>query len=1058
MRAWWILVTAAAVERASEAHLRDEYVAEAQRNHERMKREGKESRLEELRRLVREVYVRKAPEYKALVRGAGVWEQQVGVQGPVVAARPHNEGEVRAILRWADKHKLTVSVKSAGTQPGAWSLQSDVLIHMGAINHVTVGEGKEDVRGPAPGEDLRGTGAPYLVVGGGARWADVYAAVDEQDLNANGGGFADSVVGTVLSGGASWWGYRHGLVADSVIRARIVLPNGDVVTAGQHFDPESKETGPSEADVLWSLRGGFPTGIVTELTLIAYPAQQFIMGRMQCMAPQASEAQTKELLNELISPVTTADATIQLKLTGGYLWLHFVADELDALRPVLAESVLRPCNLVDLRGHHVPGDHEAGITSDAFVHSRLSDMPKYMLSEFGTPEGFHGEAQGALLTADAAGPLSQAFYGANVAPGGVDIEVWPVRSAPQDHVGHAWPHQEPLLAVVRCQVLGVCPQLWLWIAPATRGLYAAQMSDTLPGDTVRIYGPTYRASHCLVQTLSPTGPRLVLGDAPPHRPEDASAVARQAQMMLACNAPFLAFDSCAPEHQGSVLVTGGSSGLGLVAVRMLAQQGLKVLIASRNEVQCARSAQEVYLETGYSPFCLSTDLEDRGQIDRLVAQVQKLVPEGLDAAIFAAARLPDGTEVQPPKQLDAAVKVVLGNLYLASQLTEKQVLATSGRVVFVTSRMAFRKASPEVLGVLSQTRTYAETYVSAQAIAAFGAQGLRMAYPTLSVGLAVASPVRTKTVEQALQSGRLDAELMSELEPAPHGPSALLASGSALLRALEPGFCADGCGELQCSLPDDGVCGMWAQASQFMPLPGIETCPFSFRTSFLAAAVREGMCGSIAAAFNVILTLPMYNVLDVNVQTGQGLLAATAVLRDHERGLMRFYYGLSTALTLGPVVRFGDTFAHAAAARLFGTGSVVGILLVTMLVCIVYPLWRLLIYLIAFPEKVGLQIKSKNTSAEPVQSKVGTILYTTVLAAFPFWAAMDATMLLLQPKLGQIAWPLAGAVAGLASCLCAVSGSGLCLRLPLCAFEGALFVVGWKVLCSITQYYDIPMY
>ena len=55
--------------------------------------------------------------------------------------------------------------------------------------------------------------------------------------------------------------------------------------------------------------------------------------------------------------------------------------------------------------------------------------------------------------------------------------------------------------------------------------------------------------------------------------------------MLACSAPFLAFDACAPEHAGTVLVTGGSSGLGMVAARMLAQQGLKVIIASRSEVR-----------------------------------------------------------------------------------------------------------------------------------------------------------------------------------------------------------------------------------------------------------------------------------------------------------------------------------------------------------------------------------------------------------------------------------------------------------------------------------------
>ena len=50
----------------------------------------------------------------------------------------------------------------------------------------------------------------------------------------------------------------------------------------------------------------------------------------------------------------------------------------------------------------------------------------------------------------------------------------------------------------------------------------------------------------------------------------------------------------------------------------------------------------------------------------------------------------------------------------------------------------------------------------------------------------------------------------------------------------------------------------------------------------IGAIFRSGLlscsAGSVAAAINVLATLPAYNVLDVNVQTGQGLLAS---LRPH---------------------------------------------------------------------------------------------------------------------------------------------------------------------------------
>ena len=42
---------------------------------------------------------------------------------------------------------------------------------------------------------------------------------------------------------------------------------------------------------------------------------------------------------------------------------------------------------------------------------------------------------------------------------------------------------------------------------------------------------------------------------------------------------------------------------------------------------------------------------------------------------------------------------------------------------------------------------------------------------------------------------------------------------------------------------------------------------------------------------------------------------STEAIGSHESGIARFYSGLSTAILLGPVLRFGDTFAHGTAVE-----------------------------------------------------------------------------------------------------------------------------------------------
>lgn len=59
----------------------------------------------------------------------------------------------------------------------------------------------------------------------------------------------------ILGGGHGWLQGQYGLASDQVVSARVVLPNGDAVTASEDINP----------DLFWALRGaGHNFGIVTE--------------------------------------------------------------------------------------------------------------------------------------------------------------------------------------------------------------------------------------------------------------------------------------------------------------------------------------------------------------------------------------------------------------------------------------------------------------------------------------------------------------------------------------------------------------------------------------------------------------------------------------------------------------------------------------------------------------------------------------------------------------------------------------------------------------------------
>lgn len=71
----------------------------------------------------------------------------------------------------------------------------------------------------------------------------------------------------------------------------------------------------------------------------------------------------------------------------------------------------------------------------------------------------------------------------------------------------------------------------------------------------------------------------------------------------------------------TALITGPTSGIGKAFARELARQGHDLLLVSRDEVRLAETANELGGTYGVVVECLSADLTDRAEIDRVVSWV-----------------------------------------------------------------------------------------------------------------------------------------------------------------------------------------------------------------------------------------------------------------------------------------------------------------------------------------------------------------------------------------------------------------------------------------------------
>jgi NAD(P)-dependent dehydrogenase (short-subunit alcohol dehydrogenase family)/uncharacterized protein YndB with AHSA1/START domain len=133
-----------------------------------------------------------------------------------------------------------------------------------------------------------------------------------------------------------------------------------------------------------------------------------------------------------------------------------------------------------------------------------------------------------------------------------------------------------------------------------------------------------------------------------------------------------------------VLVTGGSSGIGLAVAERLAQEGAEVALLARNELGLA-AAKRKLAESGAEALTLPADVTDRKQ---LAAAVDKAAQKmgGLDVVVTAAASLAFGRFVETePEDFDGTVETILGGTVDTIRAAVPYLEDSRGAVVVIGS-------------------------------------------------------------------------------------------------------------------------------------------------------------------------------------------------------------------------------------------------------------------------------------------------------------------------------------------------------------------------------------
>lgn len=193
---------------------------------------------------------------------------------PVYIVRPHSASEVSSAIHVLVSRSQAFAVRSGGhgTSLGASNIQGGVTLDLGLLDWTRVVENSQN-------ESHEGEDCDALVdIGPGARWRDVYAALDKHGLMVPGGREGSvGVAGLLIGGGISFLSESRGFACDNISAFEVVLADGRQVQA-------SKTT---NSDLFWAMKGGSNNfGIVTNVRMQALKTRP-VWGGLVMMPSQA---------------------------------------------------------------------------------------------------------------------------------------------------------------------------------------------------------------------------------------------------------------------------------------------------------------------------------------------------------------------------------------------------------------------------------------------------------------------------------------------------------------------------------------------------------------------------------------------------------------------------------------------------------------------------------------------------------------------------------------------------------------------------------------------------
>ena len=256
-----------------------------------------------------------SPDYGSAHKPEMVRFHHVLPEAVVLCASP---ADVAATIAHARQHRIQMAIRGGGHSVAGRSATDGLVLDVTPLNAVSVEDG-------------------MATVGSGARLGALLDALQPYGLTIPAGSsHSVGIAGLTLGGGIGDLGRKHGLTCDHLLRAQLVLADGQIVECDEH----------ENEDLFWGLRGAGSGnfGVVTSFvfnTVPALPATVF----------------------HLVWPLSRADDLVRAWLG----WAPIGPDELDAtLRLSAAGGGERP-PLVDLFGSVGGSDADAAGLLDELV-------------------------------------------------------------------------------------------------------------------------------------------------------------------------------------------------------------------------------------------------------------------------------------------------------------------------------------------------------------------------------------------------------------------------------------------------------------------------------------------------------------------------------------------------------------------------------------------------------------------------------------------------------------------------------------------------------------------